>query len=476
MENNEETTTEPIETNKGETGALFRSPDFRRLFIPGMISDIGTFFTFIAIMFLALEITDNLDEKAAAQVIGLIMVFMIIPNLIIGPFSGAIVDRLDRKSVMVVADLIGAITSFGLVYVALVSRTMWHIYLFASFSTVVRLFFYPARGAALPLIVDDPELLVSANSIMQSFAQLARVIGPALAGFTIAAFGLETAFVIDGVSFLVSAFLISTIQTNVKVESEGEFSAVQIIKDLGEGVRLIKKDQVILYILVLFTIGLLAIGFIDPLFVPFLSFEFGMGEKDFGLILTVSSTVGLLGAVLLMARGQIKSKLTLITFAFYVLGFSMIILGGSPDFPQSIMWLYVGMAIISLTNVLVGIPINALIQTIVPNEHLGKVNGFMSVSISLAQVTGALFAAFLAGFIEIKIIYITVGGFSLLIGTGGFVALRVFKLEAEAQGREVEAIARMQQLKAEQELLKVQEELLYPTPGESAPDPSPAAS
>ncbi|MHA2090291.1 MAG: MFS transporter, partial [Candidatus Kariarchaeaceae archaeon] len=233
MENNEETTTEPIETNKGETGALFRSPDFRRLFIPGMISDIGTFFTFIAIMFLALEITDNLDEKAAAQVIGLIMVFMIIPNLIIGPFSGAIVDRLDRKSVMVVADLIGAITSFGLVYVALVSRTMWHIYLFASFSTVVRLFFYPARGAALPLIVDDPELLVSANSIMQSFAQLARVIGPALAGFTIAAFGLETAFVIDGVSFLVSAFLISTIQTNVKVESEGEFSAVEIIKDLG---------------------------------------------------------------------------------------------------------------------------------------------------------------------------------------------------------------------------------------------------
>jgi MFS family permease len=201
-----------------------------------------------------------------------------------------------------------------------------------------------------------------------------------------------------------------------------------------------------------------------------------MGEKDFGLILTVSSIVGLLGAVLLMARGQIKSKLTLITFAFYVLGFSMIILGGSPDFPQSIMWLYVGMAIISLTNVLVGIPINALIQTIVPNEHLGKVNGFMSVSISLAQVTGALFAAFLAGFIEIKIIYITVGGFSLLIGTGGFVALRVFKLEAEAQGREVEAIAKMQQLKAEEELMKEKEELLYPTPGVSSPDTSPAAS
>ena len=149
--------------------------------------------------------------------------------------------------------------------------------------------------------------------------------------------------------------------------------------------QIIKVDKILLFIMGYFTVVIFAIGAIDPLFTAYLNFEFGLGEKEFGLILSVSAITGLAGALVLTAKGEIKKKLNFIVFVSFIIGVSLLLLGLAPRLPFPIIWLYIGMAIIGLTNVIISIPLSALMQTIVKNEHLGKVNGFQGTAIALSH-------------------------------------------------------------------------------------------
>ena len=398
-------------------GKLLGNRNFSAMFVGGAISDIGGYFTIIAVMFLALDITAPLGQVISTQKVAAIIVFMILPSLFVGPFTGALVDRMDRKKVMYLSDLVGALTSFGLVYVAEFSRNINHIYIFAVTSTVVRLFFYPARGASIPIVIDNPKDLVRANGFIQIFAQLSRVIGPATAGFLIAFTSLSTAFLIDGISFFISALLIFSIRTDLNVSKDKtKISVKQIFSDLNVGMKLIKADKILLFILGYFSVIIFAIGAIDPLFTAYLNFEFGLGEKEFGLILSVSAITGLIGALLLTAKGEIRKKLNFIVAVSFIAGISLLFLGYAPKLPNPIVWLYVGMAVIGLVNVVISIPLNALMQTIVKNEHLGKVAGFQGTALALFQAIGAAIASYLAGFIKISDIYVIVAFFMLIVG------------------------------------------------------------
>ena len=105
-------------------GKLLGNRNFSAMFVGGAISDIGGYFTIIAVMFLALDITAPLGQVISTQKVAAIIVFMILPSLFVGPFTGALVDRMDRKKVMYLSDLVGALTSFGLVYVAELLRVV----------------------------------------------------------------------------------------------------------------------------------------------------------------------------------------------------------------------------------------------------------------------------------------------------------------------------------------------------------------
>ncbi|MHA2504115.1 MAG: MFS transporter, partial [Candidatus Kariarchaeaceae archaeon] len=391
-------------------GTLLKNRNFSAMFVGGLISDIGSFFTFIAMMFLALDITSGLPFAESAQAIALITLFFILPSLFIGPFTGAFVDRFDRKKIMYIADLFGAFASFGLVYVAMYTRQIEHIYIFAVISTMVRLFFYPARGASIPVVVERPEALVQANGIIQIFAQLSRIIGPALAGILIATYSLEMAFIIDGVSYFISALLILSIRTDLKPKSEGSMTVRKIFGDLKFGASMIVRDKVMAFIMVFFMAVIFAIGMIDPLFVIYVSENFGLNEAEFGYILAVGAVTGLVTALLLTAKGSISKKVTFTTASVFIASASLLILGNAASLPlPPKVSLYLGMAIIGAINVAFSIPLSALMQAIIPNEHLGKINGFLGTGIALSQVGGAALAAWMVTFTPISLIYSNIG-------------------------------------------------------------------
>ena len=121
----DQTALSQVEEKKPNALSLLKSWDFSALFLGGFISNIGSYFTSIAIFFFALEITENLTATEATRLIALMTTFSLIPVFILGPIAGVLVDKFDRKKVMIIADLFAAVAVISLMF----SSKMWHLYL-----------------------------------------------------------------------------------------------------------------------------------------------------------------------------------------------------------------------------------------------------------------------------------------------------------------------------------------------------------
>ncbi|NHK32677.1 MAG: MFS transporter [Asgard group archaeon] len=422
------------EKKKPNAIALLKKRDFSALFVGGFISNIGTWFTLVAVLFLALQFTENLSQTEATRAVALLTTCSLIPMLVLGPLAGALVDKFDRKKVMILADLLGTAAAIALFF----STQMWHLYLFEIFSSSVKQFFYPARMASIPRIAKKDQLL-TANGFIQTTNQIARMVGPLLAGFIAAGLGLRVAFLFDAGTYIVSAILILIIKTDLKPARNGEKVNVKsVLVGMRDGFTITFKDKVIRFVVISFGITILAIGAIDPVAIPYLNFEFGLGEKDFGMMMSFSAVSGVIAAVILSVKGKLKNKLTFMSIAIVALGVSVAILSFAPFAIGPVVWLYIGMCLIGFTNVGFSIPFSTLIQKTIKNENLGKVSGVIDTVMTAASLIASLLAVAVTGYISISILLGIVAAVVLLAGIISLVIIKVKKLESITQIREEE--------------------------------------
>lgn len=425
-----------MSTEKIPLITLLRNREFAMVFSAGLISDIGSNFSYIAFLFLAISFTSHLSEAASAQAVALIMVAQIIPSLIIGPFAGVIVDRFDRKKIMIVADLIGAATMLS----TLLATAMYQLYIISFFAATTRLFFYPARGASIPKIVAANQL-VQANGITQTMTQLSGLIGPAIAGIVVYAYGFDIAFIVDGISFLISALMILTVTTDLRPQTDGrKFTTRKMLRDMHEGLLLIINDKAISYIMVLFLFLLLGIGMVNPLLAFYLENSFNLTEQDFGFIVSFSAMVGFIAAISLTLKGQITHKITMVTASTFIIAIALTLMGYAPYSFAPVLMLYIAMAFVGVINISINVPLSALFQAIIEDHNLGKINAFMGTVLAFAQVGAAALATLLVSILPISTILIAGGIFTGVIGAFGTVFIAFTHLENDTQRREQEQI------------------------------------
>lgn len=189
---------------------LIRSnKNFRNLWLGQVVSEMGDWFSTIALLNLMLELTGR------AQSLAWFFIIIYIPGVIIGPAAGVLVDRLNRKRLMIAMDLIRAI----LVLLYLLIRQadqIWLIYLIAAVEVSMMTLFEPARTAAIPNICEEREL-VAANALGSITWSTVLTIGAAGGGLVTAFFGRNACYIMDSLSFLISAFFISRI--SIRFES-----------------------------------------------------------------------------------------------------------------------------------------------------------------------------------------------------------------------------------------------------------------
>src|SRR5215213_10160604 len=185
--------------------AVLRQRNFALLWAGGLISMLGDWLLFIALPFYIYDLTGS------ALATGAMFIAETLPILLFGSIGGVFADRWDRKKTMIVADLLRA----ALLLLLLVVRSpewLWAIYLVVFVQSSVGQFFNPAKGALIPQLVEESQLM-PANSLNSLGVELTRLIGAPLGGALMALLGLSSVVIVDCVSFAISALLIGLIAT-----------------------------------------------------------------------------------------------------------------------------------------------------------------------------------------------------------------------------------------------------------------------
>jgi MFS family permease len=215
--------------------------NFRRLWMAQIVSEIGDWFYTLSIYTLLLQFTGRASSVALA------LVLQVLPQTFIGPMSGVINDRLSRKRVMIAADLVRCCVVLAMLFVRSRS-TVWLVYPLLLAETVMAAFFEPARNAVIPNIAPEDEVLV-ANTLSSATWSVNLLIGASIGGVVAAFFGRDVVFVLNALSFLVSAIFIAGMRF---AEPHAEASSPLRWRDLFDftpvvdGIRYVRQHRTLL--------------------------------------------------------------------------------------------------------------------------------------------------------------------------------------------------------------------------------------
>jgi MFS family permease len=179
--------------------------NFRLLWVGQLVSQLGDWFNAVAVYALLLDLTGSATAVAA------MMAVQLLPTTVVGPWAGVLVDRLDRKRVLVAADLVRGVLMLGLLLVR-DAGNIWLAYAVIGTSVAATGFFEPARSALLPAIASTDEL-VPANALSSATWSAMLAIGAAAGGAVSSLLGRDVAFVLNSASFFVSALFIARMRT-----------------------------------------------------------------------------------------------------------------------------------------------------------------------------------------------------------------------------------------------------------------------
>ncbi|HZE27361.1 MAG TPA: MFS transporter [Terriglobales bacterium] len=212
--------------------------NFRRLWLAQIVSEIGDWFYTLAIYSLLLKLTGHAGSVALA------LVLQVLPQTFVGPTAGVVNDRIRRKRVMIAADLVRVVIVLAMLMVRSRS-TVWLVYPLLLLETIMAAFFEPARSSVIPNITKREDVIV-ANTLSSTTWSMNLVLGATLGGLVGALLGRDAVFVLNALSFLVSALLIAGMYF---AEPHAEAAAPLRVRDLVdyspvvEGVRYVRGKR-----------------------------------------------------------------------------------------------------------------------------------------------------------------------------------------------------------------------------------------
>ena len=196
----------PLETSApaGYLELLRGNRSFRQVWLGQVVSQMGDWFDTIALYTIILNLTGS------GRAVGLLLVARFVPSFLVGSLSGVVADRFNRRSIMIISDLLRAVVVLGFLFVRRADQ-LWIIYFLTVLQLALSTFFEPAKTAIIPSIVADREL-VAANAISSVTWSAMLTIGAAIGGVVTGWFGTDVAFILDAMTYLLSAALIASVR------------------------------------------------------------------------------------------------------------------------------------------------------------------------------------------------------------------------------------------------------------------------
>jgi MFS family permease len=361
-----------------------RHRNFRLFFSGQSISLIGTWMTRVATGWLVYRLTGS------ALVLGLVSFAGQIPTFLLAPFAGVLVDRLNRRNLLVWTQVLAAVQSLGLAVLTLAKViTIHEILALSVFQGLINAFDMPGRQSFLVQMVEDKQDLQNAIALNSSMVNLARLVGPALAGLVIGAVGEGYCFAIDGVSYL--AVILSLVLMRVRI-TPSRRATTSMLEQLREGWSYVTGFRPIRTILTLFAVmSLMGMPFV-VLMPIFASQVLHGGPHTLGYLTGASGVGALVSAISLALRKSVRGLTTMIQISAALFGTGLILFGLSRNLVLSLLlMLVVGFGMMQ------GLAAsNTVIQTLVPEDKRGRVMSYYTVAFVGMAPFGSLLAGALA--------------------------------------------------------------------------------
>jgi MFS family permease len=355
-----------------------------RLFFAGQgTSLIGTWLTRVAMSWLVYRLTHS------AFVLGTVGFAGQMPTFLLAPIAGVLIDRWDRRRVLVVTQILAMVQSALLAILALTGRiAVWHVLVLGAFQGLINAFDTPARQSFVVEMVESRDDLPNAIALNSSMVNAARLIGPSIGGVLIAAVGEGWCFAADAASYLA---VIGSLLAMRITRRPPRTSKARVLVELREGFRYVASVVPIRSILLL----LAFVSFTGIPYMVLMPIFAGQvlhgGPHTLGL-LTASSGAGAVTGVLWLAsrRGAVGLP-RVVCFAGGAFGAGLVAFGLSR-------WLWLSVPIMLVTGAGMMVQMaasNTLLQTLVEDDKRGRVMSFWTMAFFGMMPFGSLTAGFL---------------------------------------------------------------------------------
>jgi MFS family permease len=395
-----------LEHREGGARASFsllrRNRDFRRAYLSSMISLGGDWFLLVALFGLVFDLTGS------ALAVAFLLAAQDLTYFVVSPLMGVLADRVDRKRLMVMADLARAVLCIGFLFTQSESL-VWVVYPLLAAMACFSAAFEPASAAALPNLVHKEDL-ATANALSGSLWGTMLTVGAALGGVVTAILGRDAAIAIDSVSFVASAVLILRIQRSFQ-EARDAQAPTRFREAAIQTVRYARRDHRVLALLaVKFGWGL-AGGVL--VLVPLLAMgKFDAGEVGIGLLLAARGIGAIIGPFVGRAFLGAKDRRLFLTIgvALGVFGVGYALLGVVPG-------LFLALPAVMLAHTGGGAQwmlSSYGLQKIVPDHIRGRIFAFDGMLVTLTFGASSLVTGWLSEVFDAQIAAVVMGGVAVV--------------------------------------------------------------
>ena len=335
-----------------------------------LISQIGDKFYLLALSFWVL------DSTGSAALMGIVLFASTIPEVLVGLFAGALVDRFSRKWMIVVTDLIRGIIVLVVAVIAFTENLTLPIIIVSQvLLSINTAFFNPASPAIIPQLVEQ-DSLAKANSQTQLVRGISLVVGPVLGGISVGLFGFAVVFLINALSFLLSGLfeiLIANPESSIN-SSDAEDSFIESVK---EGFHTVLKNNELIILLASIAVIHFFVGAFQVILPVMAEILNGDGPENLGYLQTsFGSGMLLIGFILSSLNIIDKRERKMLMASVFLMGIINVLAGVLMSNDQlnvlyypSIFCLLGGAIIIAVTS------FRTLVQKSVPNRLAGRVFG-----------------------------------------------------------------------------------------------------
>ncbi|MFW9907522.1 MAG: MFS transporter [Candidatus Thorarchaeota archaeon] len=387
---------------------MLHRTDYLRLWIGQLVSNIGTAISSLALLFFVYYLTQS------ALAMAILAMIRVAPVVLLSGFIGVYVDRWNRRTIMVASDVTRTILILLIplsIYFPGDIPIIYWVYILTFLYASADAWFYPARNASLPNLVEGEEL-VTANSLSQMTYQVVQLTIPPVGGILIALLAPDyfLAFAINAMTFVISAIALKGISADLTPKSshqEGESMKQQI----AAGGRLVAGNAVLSFVFVFAILLAVSSGVLNALIIPHAQGWLSLSELEIGLMMSFGAGIGIVTALILGKKSELRNPLALIAFAGAVAGASVLGFSLADGFVTVVLsWM-----LIASVDVMLNIPLSTLMQKLVEDKMRGRVFSLLSVVFTSFQIIGMALGGVWAEAVGSTVIPLFAAGFAFLV-------------------------------------------------------------